>query len=390
KKKKQQQKEIPSHGNWICCSSSRSLFFTVKEAEFNSAHRRRTENRIMIFVDDNEIPFPASSSRQEMDALLLELTRHPTVVAASNAFKSLPERKFSTEADPGLLNCRSVYLFQREYATVDPALVDFIGTDEATTCVGLIIRNPKNRMISVSHMDSPTVVSTGIEQMLSQLAADGSDADFDVHIVGGFEDVNGSSTSMAKRPSKLDGYSLPLCSKIIKSLGNRQEKFHIRTLFVLGHNTKRDAQRITYPIFNGVLVETSSGSVHPACFDRTTRCPDEIVRRIRVSASYEDPTWDGKLLDTYDTRTDQFVIASCSWTFYQLDVAFTLQELSDAEILLQCSTSPSAEGPDFVNNLKRQWEYLFRNPKWEDTFPRRKARVFVRNNKGNWDMKDPF
>ncbi|CAN1288733.1 Protein N-terminal asparagine amidohydrolase [Linum perenne] len=338
KKKKKQQKEIPSHGNWICCSSSRSLFFTVKEAEFNSAHRRRTENRIMIFVDDDEIPFPASSSRQEMDALLLELTRHPTVVAASNAFKSLPERKFSTEEDPGLQNCRSVYLFQREYATVDPELVD-------------------------------------------------------VHIVGGFEDVtpnNGSSTSMAKRPSKLDGYSLPLCSKIIKSLGNRQEKFHIRTLFVLGHNTKRDSQRITYPIFNGVLVETSSGSVHPACFDRTTRCPDEIVRRIRVSASYEDPTWDGKLLDTYDTRTDQFVIASCSWTFYQLDVAFTLQELSDAEILLQCSTSPSAEGPDFVNNLKRQWEYLFRNPKWEDTFPRRKARVFVRNNKGNWDMKDPF
>ncbi|CAN1170312.1 Protein N-terminal asparagine amidohydrolase [Linum perenne] len=56
----------------------------------------------------------------------------------------------------------------------------FICTDEATTCVGLIIRNQKNRMISVSHIDSLTVVSTGLEQMLSQVVVDSSDADFDV------------------------------------------------------------------------------------------------------------------------------------------------------------------------------------------------------------------
>ncbi|CAI0555258.1 unnamed protein product [Linum tenue] len=40
-------------------------------------------------------------------------------------------------------------------------------------------------------------------------------------------------------------------------------------------------------------------------------------------------------------------------SFYKLNVAFLLQDLSDEEILLQCSTSPSAEGPDFVNNMKR-------------------------------------
>ncbi|CAI0555148.1 unnamed protein product [Linum tenue] len=40
-------------------------------------------------------------------------------------------------------------------------------------------------------------------------------------------------------------------------------------------------------------------------------------------------------------------------SFYKLNVAFALQDLSDEEILLQCSTSPSAEGPDFVNNMKR-------------------------------------
>lgn len=59
-------------------------------------------------------------------------------------------------------------------------------------------------------------------------------------------------------------------------------------------------------------VETSTGSVIPASFEGA-RCPDEIVRRIRVSASYEDCSWNGKLLDTYDTQTDQFRIASCCW-----------------------------------------------------------------------------
>jgi protein N-terminal asparagine amidohydrolase len=60
-------------------------------------------------------------------------------------------------------------------------------------------------------------------------------------------------------------------------------------------------------------VETATGTVIPACFDRSSRCPDEIVRRIRVSASYEDTSWNGKLLATYDTATDCFKIAPCSW-----------------------------------------------------------------------------
>ena len=60
-------------------------------------------------------------------------------------------------------------------------------------------------------------------------------------------------------------------------------------------------------------VNTSSGDIVPASFNRSSRCPDELVRRIRVSASFDDPSWRGKLLDTYDTKTDRFIIAPCSW-----------------------------------------------------------------------------
>lgn len=196
------------------------------------------------------------------------------------------------------------------------------------------------------------------------------------------QQANGSTRSETQ--AKGDGYSFPLCTKIIENLRKGKEKFHIQTLFVLGHNTKRDSQGNAYPVFNGFLVKTSTGSVIPASFDRTTRCPDEIVRRIRISASNEDPTWNGKLLETYDTQNDRFVIAPCSWTFWQVHVALTLQDLSDEEILLECSTSPSAEGPEFVDNLRRQWDYLIKQPLWNLTFPTRHPRVFEWTADGSW------
>ncbi|XP_043816725.1 protein N-terminal asparagine amidohydrolase isoform X2 [Manihot esculenta] len=264
---------------------------------------------------------------------------------------------------------------------------EFVGTDEATTCVGLVIRSQKNGMVSVAHMDSPKIVDTGLNQMLSLLVDQNFDLNLDVHMIGGFEDVTlkrANGTTWSESHEKLDGYSFPLCTKIIDSLVKRREKFHIRTLFVLSHNTKRDSQGNAYPIFNGFLVETSTGSLNPASFERSTRCPDEIVRRLRVSASNEDPTWNGKLLETYDTRADRFVIAPCCWTSYQLYIALQLQQLSDADILLTCSTSPAAEGPDFVDNERRLWEYIIKHPDWQYTFPLRQPRIFKRTADGGW------
>lgn len=58
---------------------------------------------------------------------LVALMEHPTLLSASNSFKANPERKFSVpeESVPDrLAQSKWVYLFQREYATVDAALVD--------------------------------------------------------------------------------------------------------------------------------------------------------------------------------------------------------------------------------------------------------------------------
>ncbi|GLT39762.1 hypothetical protein SLA2020_323270 [Shorea laevis] len=349
----------------------------------------------MIFVSGHP-PYPpsppnssssSSSSSSQPPNILVALMQNPILVSASHSFK-LQDSGFAMPQ-----NTKFVYVFQREYATVDPAFVHFIGTDEATTCVCLVIRNRKTGMISVAHMDSPKVVDFGLTQMLSLLIHPHSEnANFDVHLVGGFEDVspnhaNNRSTN-SKWCAKPDGHSFPLCAKIVETLQKRQENFHIQTLFVLGHNTERDSQGNACPIVKGLLVETSTGSVMPASFDKTSRCPDEIVRRLRVSAAHEDSNWKGKLLDTYDTRTDRFIIAPCCWTVHLVRSVSSLQNLSDTEILLNCSTSPSAEGSDFVENERRFWDYLIKHPDWGETFPMSKPRVFERTAEGAWKQAD--
>lgn len=51
---------------------------------------------------------------------------HPVLVSTSQSLKTIQERKFSVPEEAGLekSHCRWVYVFQKEFATVDPALVD--------------------------------------------------------------------------------------------------------------------------------------------------------------------------------------------------------------------------------------------------------------------------
>ncbi|KNA12830.1 hypothetical protein SOVF_122370 isoform B [Spinacia oleracea] len=243
-------------------------------------------------------------------------------------------------------------------------------------------------MTSVAHMDSPKIVDLGLSQMLSKLVDCKHDSDMDVHLIGGFEEIsykNTEQTGSEGNPEQVD-HSFPLCAKIIEALGKSAVKFHIQNLFVLGHNTRKDTAGNTLPIFSGILVETRTGTVTPATFDQTTRCPDEMVRRIRISASFSDTRWRNKLLETYDTRTDRFIIAPCSWSIHLVHMSSFLQKLPDSEILRTCSTSPFAEAPDFIHNQRRQWDYLIQHPYWKETFRMGEPRIFTRAVNGEWIM----
>jgi protein N-terminal asparagine amidohydrolase len=82
---------------------------------------------------------PTGSSGRELVAALMG---NPGLCAASERLRAAPERQISS----GPEGPRHVYVFQREYATVDPARVELVGTDEMTTCVGVAVRNNKTGM----------------------------------------------------------------------------------------------------------------------------------------------------------------------------------------------------------------------------------------------------
>lgn len=44
-------------------------------------------------------------------------------------------------------------------------------------------------MTSVAHIDSPNVVEGGLSQMLADLVDPTIEAEFDVHLIGGYEDT---------------------------------------------------------------------------------------------------------------------------------------------------------------------------------------------------------
>ncbi|XP_059075943.1 protein N-terminal asparagine amidohydrolase isoform X6 [Cryptomeria japonica] len=268
----------------------------------------------MIFVEGKKISEDSSMTKGHQ--LVLNLLQNPILSAKTNAFKSLSETTIMLPQDPKSVgsesssSVKSVYVFQREYATVNPSAVKSVGTDEATTCVGLAISNRTTRMTSVAHFDSAERVKLGLLQMLAGVVCGEKDADLDVNTV--------------------------------------------------------------------------TGNVMPASFDKSARCPDEVVRRLRVSFSFEDSTWEGRLLETYDTYSDRFVIAPCKWRPTWKYYAAELLELSDSELLLQCSTSPDAESLDFVESERRMLAYLLKNPNWTCTFPNGQPRIFTRTDKGDW------
>ncbi|KAG8075271.1 hypothetical protein GUJ93_ZPchr0006g44563 [Zizania palustris] len=339
----------------------------------------------MLVVDGEPVSAAASSSSRAGSGgreLVAALVGSPGLRAASERLRATPEMRISLGPDEAAAP-RHVYVFQREFATVNPARVELVGTDEMTTCVGVVIRNNKTGMTSICHMDFPNIVEGGLKQMLGLLGHDKTP--FDVHLIGGFDDTSTKVIHPSGRKHNAqEGYSYPLCCKIVEALHKSQQRFHLRTFCVLGSNTTTDSYGNAQPIIGGFVVQTSSGDVSPASFDINSRCPDEIVRRIRVSVSSYDPSWQGRLLETYDTHRDTFQIAAAFWMPDWAEIASSLNQLSDSEVLLQCSTSPAAEPPHFVENERRIWKYLIENPDWEDTFPRYKPRVFHRTSDGRW------
>ncbi|CAH9093831.1 unnamed protein product [Cuscuta europaea] len=154
-------------------------------------------------------------------------------------------------------------------------------------------------------MDVPEIIDNGLTQMLSSIIDQESDEILDVHLINGQNTV----PREANNTGRIEGVSMELCESIIQFLCKSNKRFSIKTLHILDRNTVHDERGNAYPIFSGFLVETATGSIFPATFDKTIY-PDATVRAARLMTSHGTYK---RLLETYETMSDKYVIAPCSW-----------------------------------------------------------------------------
>lgn len=66
--------------------------------------------------------------------------------------------------------------------------------------------------------------------------------------------------SAGRKHIKQEGYSYPLCCRILEVLHKSRQQFHLRTFCVLGSNTTTDSYGNTRPIIGGFVVSVFSAS----------------------------------------------------------------------------------------------------------------------------------
>ncbi|KAJ7529629.1 hypothetical protein O6H91_15G059200 [Diphasiastrum complanatum] len=341
-----------------------------------------------LLVQEEEQIIDHNLSKSQTFALLDKLLEHP-YLSSSKTFKEKPileikvlpgaKGQYDKALSQGDGSTRNfVYVLQREYACASPSLVELIGTDEATTCIGLAIRNP----------ESGLYVAQGVRQMVTSVRAH-EDTLLQVHLVGGYDDTeiinktetNSEMSESDQRPT-CGGYSKPLALKLVEAFHCSSYKFCIQTMCILQHNTGIASSGHTVPLVRGFVIQTRTGQIMPAKFDADARGPDGTIRHICLSTA----STDGKdeLRAPYDTVLDRFVIAPCKWSLTWKFYALEVLRMSDAELLANCSTSPYAESPDFLEDMRRTYAYLWQYPEWRHTFPRGEPRVFTRSVTGGW------
>jgi hypothetical protein len=134
-------------------------------------------------------------------------------------------------------------------------------------------------------------------------------------------------------------------------------------------------------------VETSSGRFLPAYFEQESRGPDGTVRAVYTTILGGNKKWDPTLVSPYDSVSDTFVIQPFTTVAAARNYTEYMLRLPDDEFLQNFSTSPYAEGPDFVPTSRRMFHFMKSKPSVSETFPRGEPRVFTRTSSGGWVRK---
>ena len=191
--------------------------------------------------------------------------------------------------------CRVLYVSQREVAHAVPLQCDVMMSDKATTCHILALRSISSNAVplaSLTHIDGTSyeaciraMVQRHLnhhqmdDSLIAEEKKDGEESDddlmeLDLHIMGGFQDHDGTSR-------KISNWLFRLLADIVMEEKHRM----MTTLRTCAISSMNDNGRGA-PIGRGLGINLSNGDVFLASCDEAVAGPDCILRSLRLWSQY--------------------------------------------------------------------------------------------------------
>lgn len=217
---------------------------------------------------------------------------------------------------------------------------DIIGSDDATTCLIIIIKD-QDGYLSVAHIDDSCIDSYISKiTMNDDMVGNKSCKKYDLYILGSY--VIDSMDPMNAQRVQL----------ILQHFQRLQSTYILKLFYVLTANTII-VNGINTPHQQGIAYVRSLDAVVPVHFLDEHRGP-LIHQRMLYSMFVRH----NSIIATYDTTSKTFnvrISKQVSWSPYYIS---DLLMLSDDELLQQCSTSPFVERSRFVTDLREVFSLM--------------------------------
>lgn len=250
--------------------------------------------------------------------------------------------------------------------------VHILGSEDATTCHILVLRNPETGKTGIAHLDR--ISKHSMDKFVRKLFSNKVQQRLKVNIFGGFDDENEISEQL----------SLDLLAYLVQS----STKFEMDQCVIGEQNThfSSSSSKFPRPIIYGVAVDVKSGSIFPATFP--DQGPDIILRHVRMSyrqlSEQDFEEENHNLYDNYDYHSGEFKIRP--FRIRQMAEVSLIAKAPDQFILEHLSTSPKVEPKHFSQTIRSTAQFILNHPHPDQTlFVGNKPRVFTKcKHTGEW------
>jgi len=311
-----------------------------------------------------------------------------------------PPHRLITSTNSG----RVINVQQGEIAHCTPLQADTICSDDATTCHIVALWSHYSRsttedgdkvLATITHIDGTAyeqcirdAVNEHVryhsnhhaKQNMSSATENDGAINMSIHLMGGFNDIEGSSIeitdsilqTLAAVSNECNSYS---CIKGIPRLCMMLETGAVGSANDDGTGS---------PLGRGLAIDVASGKVFLAEVEDDTQGPEAILRSVRLWASAfhkRSRRQSGKLHVIHNHTQDYITIEP--FFFCPSPAAKSLLDCSNEELLNITSTSPEVEKPNFAVNVRESLMYMNRN-KSSVVFPRNEPLKYKREGLNGW------